>query len=107
MQGTGIIDEHLNWNFGKGHLVILGDMFDRGYFYDPGFCEKTIDGILDFYGVKHVVVGHTPNTTIISLFHNKILGTDTGICDGRSGEILIYKEGDFYQSLSTGRRNKL
>jgi len=25
-----IIDENLNWAFGKGHLVILGDIFDRG-----------------------------------------------------------------------------
>ena len=30
LKGTGIIDENLNWNFGKGHLVVLGDMFDRG-----------------------------------------------------------------------------
>ena len=25
-----IIDENLNWSFGNGHLVILGDVFDRG-----------------------------------------------------------------------------
>jgi hypothetical protein len=25
-----IIDENLNWKFGKGHLVFLGDAFDRG-----------------------------------------------------------------------------
>ena len=25
-----IIDEKLNWVFGKGHLVIVGDVFDRG-----------------------------------------------------------------------------
>ena len=25
-----IIDHNLNWKFGKGHLVILGDVFDRG-----------------------------------------------------------------------------
>ena len=25
-----IIDSKLNWNFGKGHLVIIGDVFDRG-----------------------------------------------------------------------------
>ena len=30
LRETGIIDEKLNWNFGKGHLVVLGDMFDRG-----------------------------------------------------------------------------
>lgn len=30
LKATGIIDKNLNWNFGKGHLVVLGDSFDRG-----------------------------------------------------------------------------
>lgn len=30
LQNNGIIDEKLNWNFGSGHLVIAGDIFDRG-----------------------------------------------------------------------------
>src|SRR4030042_2858006 len=30
LKGVGIIDKNLNWNFGKGHLVGLGDIFDRG-----------------------------------------------------------------------------
>src|SRR4030042_2103505 len=30
LKGTGIIDNDLNWKFGKGHLVVLGDIFDRG-----------------------------------------------------------------------------
>ena len=25
-----VIDDHLNWNFGTGHLVFCGDVFDRG-----------------------------------------------------------------------------
>lgn len=30
LKAMGIIDEKLNWKFGKGHLVVLGDIFDRG-----------------------------------------------------------------------------
>jgi hypothetical protein len=30
LKGAGIIDKNLNWNFGRGHLVVLGDIFDRG-----------------------------------------------------------------------------
>jgi hypothetical protein len=30
MKSLGIIDGMLNWKFGKGHLVVLGDTFDRG-----------------------------------------------------------------------------
>ena len=29
-QTNKIIDEDLNWKFGEGHLVIVGDVFDRG-----------------------------------------------------------------------------
>jgi hypothetical protein len=30
LKKSGIIDKDLNWSFGKNHLVILGDIFDRG-----------------------------------------------------------------------------
>lgn len=30
LMNNGIIDKELNWNFGKGHFVIVGDIFDRG-----------------------------------------------------------------------------
>lgn len=30
LKGNGIIDENLNWSFGDGHLVFIGDLFDRG-----------------------------------------------------------------------------
>lgn len=26
----GVIDEHLRWSYGRGHLALLGDVFDRG-----------------------------------------------------------------------------
>lgn len=28
----GVIDEDLRWTFGRGHLVLIGDIVDRGYF---------------------------------------------------------------------------
>lgn len=30
LQRHGVIDERLGWSFGKGHLAVLGDVFDRG-----------------------------------------------------------------------------
>jgi hypothetical protein len=27
--GNGVVDEDFNWTFGSGHLVLLGDLFDR------------------------------------------------------------------------------
>lgn len=33
--GNGVIDEQYNWTFGKGHLVLTGDCFDRGEHVTP------------------------------------------------------------------------
>lgn len=30
LTGTGVTDAHDHWHFGTGHLVFVGDMFDRG-----------------------------------------------------------------------------
>jgi hypothetical protein len=30
LQAAGVIDEHLGWSWGTGHLVVVGDVFDRG-----------------------------------------------------------------------------
>lgn len=33
--GNGVINEDLNWSYGKGHLVLVGDFFDRGHNVTP------------------------------------------------------------------------
>jgi len=30
LQGNGVVDKDLNWAYGKNHLMIIGDVFDRG-----------------------------------------------------------------------------
>ncbi|GAB3636672.1 hypothetical protein GCM10027422_22620 [Hymenobacter arcticus] len=30
LRGAGVVDAQLNWQFGRGHLVLVGDFFDRG-----------------------------------------------------------------------------
>ncbi len=84
-----------------------GPLWYRGYFHDTTFCESKIDSILAFYGKDHIVVGHTADKGINSLFSNKILGVDTGIMNKQSKEMLLYKNGYFYRSLLTGARIRL
>jgi hypothetical protein len=84
-----------------------GPLWYRGYFSDTTFCESKIDSVLNFYGKKNIVVGHTINNGINSLFNNKIIGVDTGIMYNRSPEMLIYKNGAFYRSNLSGKRTKL
>jgi len=31
LKGEGIIDNNFNWIYGNGHLIITGDLFDRGF----------------------------------------------------------------------------
>ncbi len=35
LQGNGVINKELNWTYGDGHLVLVGDFFDRGYNVTP------------------------------------------------------------------------
>lgn len=44
LKGNGIIDDSLNWKFGKGHLVVLGDIFDRG--------EKVTEVLWHLFGLE-------------------------------------------------------
>ena len=30
LQGNNVIDQHFSWTYGTGHLVLVGDFFDRG-----------------------------------------------------------------------------
>jgi hypothetical protein len=84
-----------------------GPIWYRGYFSDTSFCASRLDSILDFYDKNHIVIGHTPQKGIVSLFNNKIFGTDAGIMYKRPDEMLMYKNGSFYKAFLNGTRVKL
>ena len=52
LQGNGIIDKNYNWSFGNNHLMVIGDIFDRGadvlpilwLIYKLEFEAKTVGG---------------------------------------------------------------
>jgi hypothetical protein len=85
----------------------MGPVWYRGYFSDTTLHENMIDPILDFYGKEHIVVGHTPHEGITLLFHNKILGTDTGMMYHKPEEMLMYVKGAFYKTYTNGTRIKI
>ena len=66
LKANGVIDNDLNWKFGKGHLVFLGDAFDRGdkvtellwhLFALEKQAEKT-------GGMVHVLLGNHENMVL-------------------------------------------
>jgi hypothetical protein len=72
---NGIIDSQMNWNWDDGHLVFLGDIFDRG--------EKVTEALWLFYklehqakkkgGFVHILLG---NHEILVLLKNQIYIAD-------------------------------
>ncbi len=84
-----------------------GPLWYRGYFTDKRFRESQIDSILHFYNTEHIVVGHTFNKDIKSIYNNKIIGIDAGIMYELPGEMLMYKNGTFYKGFVTGERIKM
>lgn len=74
-----------------------GPIWYRGYFRDQDLDRNQVDQILDHMKVNHIVVGHTSQQSIVSLFRNRIFGVDASIKNGKYGEVLIYDKGDFFR----------
>lgn len=60
MIGNKVIDKNYNWIFGKGHLVICGDLFDRGKDVMPylWLLYKLEQSALKKGGFVHVILGN-------------------------------------------------
>lgn len=74
-----------------------GPIWYRGYFNDETLNRDQVDVILDHFDKKHIVVGHTSQECIVSLFRDRIFGVDSSIKNGQYGEVLIYDKGDFFR----------
>lgn len=81
-------------NFLKGSK---GPIWYRGYFRYKDLAMEDIDRILNYFNKKHIVVGHTSQESIVSLYRNKVFGIDASIKNGNYGEVLIYDKGDFFR----------
>ncbi|WP_083779941.1 metallophosphoesterase [Shewanella violacea] len=78
-----------------------GPTWFRGYFEDD-YQESEIDRILAYFDVKHIVVGHTSQTRVLGLFHNKVLAVDSSIKNGKSGELLLITPNGDQDTLTRG-----
>ncbi len=60
LQRNKVINDSLNWNFGKGHLVLLGDFFDRGNDVTSTLwlCYKLETEAKKFGGQVHFILGN-------------------------------------------------
>ncbi len=60
LQQHEIIDADLNWTFGKGHLVLIGDVFDRGNHVTEllWYLYKLEDHAKAEGGMVHLIIGN-------------------------------------------------
>lgn len=91
-------------NFLKGSK---GPVWYRAYFEDQNFSNNDLDAILNYFDKNHIIVGHTTQTRLVSLFGGKVIGIDSGIKNGEYGEVLIYEEGSFYRGFQDSGRISL
>ena len=82
LQNHQIIDEQWNWSFGKGHLMLVGDVFDRG----PGATEilwllyKWQQQATEAGGALYMVPGNHELMVLqndLRYLHNKYLQVDS------------------------------
>jgi len=113
MIGNGLMDEKYNWTFGKGQLVICGDLFDRGKEVMPYLwllyrleVEAQQKG-----GAVHILLGnhdvmnmagdlryhalkYTETTKLMELEYGKLIDQNTEIGNWLRSKNAIEKIGD-------------
>jgi hypothetical protein len=81
-----------------------GPFWYRGYYMDPKATMEQIDSTLNFYGVRHIVTGHTiVANEIRSFYKGKLFDTDVHHAGGHS-EALLIENGKFWRVNNTGER---
>ncbi len=83
-----------------------GPVWYRGYF-EEGFTKLQAQNILSKIRKKHIVVGHTSFSEILSLFRNRIIGIDSSIKLGIGGELLLIHKKKFYRGALNGEMIRL
>ena len=74
-----------------------GPIWYRGYFGGKDLTNDKVDYVLDYFGKKNIIVGHSTRESITTHFGNRIFGVDSRIKGGDYGEVLIYDKGDFFR----------
>lgn len=85
----------------------LGPFWYRGYHYEMEnrYSQATvaeIDMILEFYDAKTIVVGHTEQDSLASLYENRIFGIDVPVAELNGFQALLWQDGAFYRVSSDG-----
>jgi hypothetical protein len=81
-----------------------GPLWYRGYFEQNNIGTREMDNILEYFGAKNIIIGHTSVRSITLLLGGRIIAVDSNIKEGQNGEVLIIQDSTFYRGLKDGSR---
>lgn len=81
-----------------------GPIWFRGYFEPAQVTSAEVDALLATAKVRRLVVGHTTQDEIVSLFQGRIIGIDAALKTGARGELLIFDKRQLWRGLLDGSR---
>ncbi len=89
-----------------------GPFWYRGYFYgmDDGYriiSDRDLEDILDFYDVDRIVVGHTEQDSLITLYDGRVIALDVPVEELGGQQALLFQGGKFYRINPDGSRREL
>lgn len=73
----------------------------------PDATAEDVDRALAAFQVRRIVIGHTTQPRLTRLHDGKVLVVDTGLLEGRPGEVLLLERGKGHRGLADGRREPL
>ncbi len=73
-----------------------GPLWYRGYFGEEAISKSEFKGILRAFGQKKMIVGHTSQEEILSLYDGKLIVIDCSIKLGQQGQVLLMEKHRLY-----------
>ncbi len=69
-----------------------GPLWYRGYAFPSAFDKDQANYVLQSFGKKRIIVGHTSMPTIKGLYGNRIILVDSSMKFGKSGQLLMVED---------------
>lgn len=81
-----------------------GPLWYRGYFVEGEIDGNGLDGILNYFNVKRMIVGHTSLRRVTAMHRGRIIAVDSNIKEGEDGEILLIEAGQYFRGTQNGEK---
>ena len=81
-----------------------GPLWYRGYFTDNRIPEDSVTTLLNYFGKDKIIIGHTSQDSLITLYNNKVFVVDSSIKLGKTGELLLFENGKYYRCRLNGEQ---